>query len=208
MSLNAEERPPTLIALSEDVKPAEFILVSEVCAIGRASICDILILNRSAVSRLHAQVMQDGLHYLLIDAGSRNGTFVNGRKLREPHILQAEDQIGLGIATPVLRFNDPNFTDLVVSLNYDERAMLFFWGNEKLELPKNEFRLMRHLYLNAGSMCNRQSCAEAIWGRWTPEDNANLDRVIYDLRRKLRKLDLDANHIIESRLGIGYQLNL
>jgi hypothetical protein len=208
VSLNSEERPPTLIALSEDVRPAEFVLVNEVCTVGRASICDVLVLNQSVVSRLHAQVTQEGLHYLLIDAGSRNGTFVNGRKLHEPHILQAEDQIGLGIATPVLRFNDPNSTDLVASLNYDERAMLFFWGNEKLELPKNEFRLMHHLYLNAGSMCDRQSCAEAIWGRWTPEDNANLDRVIYDLRSKFRKLGLDAKQIIESRLGVGYQLNL
>ncbi len=208
MSLHPEEQPPTLIALSKDVKPAEYLLIKEVCTIGRASMCDVLVLNQSVVSRLHAQVTKENLHYLLADVGSRNGTFVNGRKLQEPHILQDEDQIGLGIAAPLLRFNDPHATDLVESLHFDERAMIFFWGSEKLELPRNEFRLLYHLYLNVGSVCTRQSCAEAIWERWTPEDNANLDRVIYDLRRKLRKLELEANKIIENRHGIGYQLNL
>ncbi|MCB0163906.1 MAG: FHA domain-containing protein [Anaerolineae bacterium] len=208
MHVNHEERPPTLIALSEDVKPAEFILGQEVCSIGRASQCNILVLNQAVVSRLHAQVTREGLHYLLVDVGSRNGTFVNGRKLHEPYILQAEDQIGLGISTPLLRFNDPNATDLVTAFHFDDRAMLFFWGSNKLELSKNEFRLLYHLYLNADSVCSRQSCAEAIWDRWTPEDNANLDRVIHDIRRKLRKLGLDANQIIENRFGIGYKLNL
>jgi len=50
------------------------------------------------MSREHAQVVWDGSRYWLEDLGSRNGTFVNGRRLavRGRHALQPGDIINLG----------------------------------------------------------------------------------------------------------------
>src|SRR5512134_3945117 len=87
------------------VQPAKFILINDVCTIGRSSQCDIAIESKT-VSRLHAKVERDGPRYILYDVHSANGTFVNGRRLREPHLLEDEDQIGLSKPAPLLIFMD------------------------------------------------------------------------------------------------------
>jgi ABC-type multidrug transport system ATPase subunit/pSer/pThr/pTyr-binding forkhead associated (FHA) protein len=58
--------------------------------------CDV-ILDNPQVSRFHAQIDRaaDG-SALLRDAGSTNGTFVNGQRLSAPHALQTGDVIQIG----------------------------------------------------------------------------------------------------------------
>jgi pSer/pThr/pTyr-binding forkhead associated (FHA) protein len=43
-------------------------------------------------------------NYVLRDNRSANGTYVNGRRLREGHVLRDRDEIGLGTAVASLRF--------------------------------------------------------------------------------------------------------
>lgn len=50
--------------------------------IGRASICNLRIQGDVQVSRLHAIIHRDGHGYRLFDMQSRNGTKVNGRKVK------------------------------------------------------------------------------------------------------------------------------
>lgn len=69
-----------------------------VLTIGRAPNASLLI-NHYAVSRHHAEITYANGHYLLRDLGSRNGTFLNDRRL-EPykvHILNPRDQIRFGM---------------------------------------------------------------------------------------------------------------
>ena len=68
-----------LLALHEDVQPASYTLEADICTIGRSPVCQVVV-QRNVVSRLHARVQRDELHYVLHDAGSANGTFVNGRR--------------------------------------------------------------------------------------------------------------------------------
>ena len=49
--------------------------------LGRHPECDI-VLDAAAVSRQHAQIVQDGGDYFIEDLHSRNGTFVNGRMVQ------------------------------------------------------------------------------------------------------------------------------
>ena len=64
--------------------------------IGRDSACR-LRCSTDVVSRLHAQIETDGLfHWQIRDLGSRNGTFVNDVRIKEPHRLIAGDQIRIG----------------------------------------------------------------------------------------------------------------
>ncbi|SFM67083.1 FHA domain-containing protein [Variovorax sp. OV329] len=54
-----------------------------------------LVLDSDRVSRTHAVIDWDGDHYTVIDTGSRNGTFVNGKQVRR-QALRNGDMITIG----------------------------------------------------------------------------------------------------------------
>lgn len=201
--------PPTLLALYEGIQPAEYTIVSDICTIGRSSMCQIVI-PLNTVSRLHAKIEQDGPRYVLYDTNSANGTFVNSLRIREPHLLEDQDVIGLSTFMTLLRFEDPDSTiHVYVRLRYNRQAMTFLLNKKPLDLTPAQFRLLRHLYQHAGSVCTRESCAEAIWNRdYDPGLDADaLDKAISNLRLQLRKVDPEAD-LIETRPGLGYVVNL
>jgi DNA-binding response OmpR family regulator len=208
---NQEAQPAYVVALDGDVQPQQFSLEVSSCTIGRASICQIVI-ARNVVSRLHARIEQDGPRYVLADAGSANGTFVNGQPIAEPHILKDRDVLGFGAAGGLLRFADPETTYMPIRrLEFDTRMLTFRVGETRqpLKLTPTEFHLLRHLYEHVGAVCTRESCAQAIWGEdFRPGADADtLDRAISSIRVKIRQLDPAAD-LIETRRGLGYMLNL
>ena len=196
-------------ALRDDVQPAVFSIQSDICMIGRHQQCDIVI-QRDTISRLHARIERRGPDYVLCDNKSVNGTFVNGRQIQEPHLLQVGDRIGLAKATPLLYFVDPERGDLRSSrLSYNERAKEFSLGQQRVSLAPTQFRLLLHLYRHAGVVCTRESCVHAIWGDdyiSLPGLQAEtLDRAVNILKNKLRELDPLAD-LIKTFPGVGYEL--
>jgi hypothetical protein len=71
--------------------------------LGRSSQSDIRITDDKMLGRQHAKIMEDNNHFRILDLGSKNGTRVNGRLVREPVMLEPDDQIQLGDNTR-LRF--------------------------------------------------------------------------------------------------------
>ena len=69
--------------------------------IGRDAACD-LVLADMTVSRSHAGLRRDADGWLLTDAGSTNGTRLNGWKVTEPVPLRAGDQVMFGALTMVV----------------------------------------------------------------------------------------------------------
>jgi DNA-binding response OmpR family regulator len=198
-----------LLAIAAQITPAEYQLTDERCTIGRARGCRILVPG-TQISRLHAQIERSGPRYILSDAGSVNGTYVNGRQISGPHTLAHDDTIGLGSPAPLLRFIDQDATVMSDSgLRYDERALTFWLQGQALELTKSQHRLLLHLYRNLGAVCSRESCAEALWGRdFDPGMDAGaLDQAINSLRRTLRQA-VPGNDFIQTRRGLGYELIL
>jgi hypothetical protein len=66
------------------------------CTIGRAPGCD-LVLADAKVSRRHALIQAQKQHeFWLIDLGSSNGTFLNGRRVNQPSLLRDQDLVELG----------------------------------------------------------------------------------------------------------------
>ncbi len=63
--------------------------------IGSAEYCD-LQLQEPGVSRQHAVIRFVGDQYVIADLGSRNGVFVNGKRLTEPKTLYHKDKIAIG----------------------------------------------------------------------------------------------------------------
>ena len=194
-----------LLAVDAAVAPAEIELAGA-CTIGRAPSCHVVV-PRPTVSRLHAIVEPEGPRWAIRDAGSANGTFVNGVRLSGPHLLTDRDALGFGEPAPALRFHDPDPTVAAgARLRYDEPTMRFSLGGRPLDLTPSEFRLLRHLHARVGTVCGREACAEAVWGPdYAPGLDADaLDRLLSNLRGKLRRLD--PTELIQTRPGLGYVL--
>lgn len=199
-----------LIALQREIiTPHEIALTDEIYTIGRIASCTIVV-RHPLTSRLHARIERQGPRYMLADAGSANGTYINGKRIVDGHLLQHDDEIGLGMLAGMLRFVDPDSTLRSGSvLQYDDRTMQFTLGGSGLQLSPMQFRLLRYLYQHAGDVCSRESCAQAIWGRdYDPGMDASaLDQALSSLRRTLRQASPDAT-LIETRRDLGYVLKL
>jgi hypothetical protein len=126
-------------------------------------------------------------------------------------VLQDQDLIGLSSSEPMLVFEDADPTIQLAAgrLRYDPKVMTFFLNFRKVELTPSEFKLLRFLYQYAGQVCTRERCAEAIWEHeYEPDpDNDPLNRVVSNLRQKLKKID-PGSDLIETHRGVGYILRL
>lgn len=69
--------------------------VSETVRIGRIRGNDV-ILPRGNVSKNHAVIEKRADGFFLSDVGSTNGTYINGRRVLEPHLVEPDDKIYVG----------------------------------------------------------------------------------------------------------------
>jgi two-component system, NtrC family, response regulator AtoC len=61
-----------------------------------------IMVDREAISRLHARVRRHGATIEVEDCGSRNGTRVNGDRIERPRRLQSGDEIAIGPISAVV----------------------------------------------------------------------------------------------------------
>jgi Inner membrane component of T3SS, cytoplasmic domain/Domain of unknown function (DUF1707) len=84
--------------------PPAFMLPSgakDTFTIGRDATCDLVLCDMS-VSRSHAGLRREAGRWLLTDAGSTNGTRLNGWRVTEPVPLRAGDKVSFGSVTFVV----------------------------------------------------------------------------------------------------------
>jgi FHA domain-containing protein len=105
-----EERPTDRLRLKAVAGPA---------AGAEIEVRDELLLGRHApepgrlegdpeISREHARIeRRDSGDYFVTDLGSRNGTLVNGRDIKEPTVLSVGDKIEVGQTTLVVQYTAP-----------------------------------------------------------------------------------------------------
>jgi hypothetical protein len=82
----------------------EQILAKPIVTIGRGESCDVGLFGDPAIDKLHARILRRGEDYLVADAESSTGTFVNGERLEQPRLLRSGDAIRVGRC--VLRFGE------------------------------------------------------------------------------------------------------
>jgi hypothetical protein len=82
----------------------EMILTRPEITIGRAEACDVGLFGDPTVERLHATIQCQGRHYVVEDAGSAGGTFVNDERIGRACVLRSGDVIRVG--RTVLRFGE------------------------------------------------------------------------------------------------------
>lgn len=85
---------PRLIILPKGQSIRQINIKGSLTTIGRKE-GNSLVLDSDRVSRTHAVIDWDGDHYTVVDTGSRNGTFVNGRRVQR-QTLSNGDMIRIG----------------------------------------------------------------------------------------------------------------
>jgi serine phosphatase RsbU (regulator of sigma subunit) len=86
---------PRLVIINGAEAGGSFELDGSESVIGRQTGTQIR-LEGPKVSRRHARVFRQGDSFRVEDLGSSNGTFLNGRKLLTPTVLNTWDEIGIG----------------------------------------------------------------------------------------------------------------
>jgi uncharacterized protein YkwD len=111
MALQSGQRPiPTPAGVSADLRlvPIDPTTAREL-ALGRDEVSvgsaadNKLVLSGNTVSRHHAVLARNGREYRVTDLGSTNGTYVNGRRIRDSTTVRSGDEIRFGAASYELR---------------------------------------------------------------------------------------------------------
>src|SRR5438270_4725106 len=99
---------PRLVAVAGPLKDSAFEMGDAEVSIGRDSSNSVRIAD-SVLSRRHCAVRRAGERCRLFDLDSMNGTFVNGKPIRE-HALEHDDQIAVGTSRLVFLLHEDETT--------------------------------------------------------------------------------------------------
>jgi DNA-binding response OmpR family regulator len=211
----AEIEMPALIMQEGQGAGQRWLLEKERVTIGRSVDCDIVLTERQ-VSRHHAQIRRTNSQYILEDLGSKNGTYVNGREVTGPYVLQDGDEIQIALCVK-LSFVAPEATAPLVferekrpGLHLDKERRGVFIRGQELSPPLSlaQYRLLELLYDAAGRVCSRDEIVEAVWPEASEEGVSDqaIDALIRRLRERIGEVDPDHQYIITVR-GHGFRLN-
>ncbi len=190
-------------------QPSRVHLLGEASVLlGRDADCDI-VLDDPFVSRRHAEIAWNGEAYELTDLRSRNGTRVNGRRIKARVALRPGDVVTLGNATLVFQVSDETMLqggEPVGALRVDADSAEVWLGERRLALTAKEFAALAFLYQRRGMVCSKDDLARHVWPEY--EGNVgdyNVEQLVSRLRRKLEAEPEGAQLLVTVR-GLGYRL--
>jgi DNA-binding response OmpR family regulator len=197
----------------EEIK-GRWVLGGEVASIGRWQGNQVMIDDRW-VSRYHAEVRREGDRYVLLDLGSKNGTFLNGRRITTPTSLSDGDEIQV---TPIvtLTFVDYGSTAPLPEemrapgLQLDILARQVYVRGQQLvpALSLAQFSLLALLDEQPGRVYSRDEVIATVWPEDVPHGISDeaIDALVRRIRLRLRELDPDRDYI-ETVRGYGFKLD-
>lgn len=211
----AEIAMPTLIMQEGQGVGRSWPVEKEKVIIGRGEDCDVVLTERQ-VSRHHAQIRRLDSQYVLEDLGSRNGTYVNGREVTEPHVLQDGDEIQIALCVRLSFVGAEATAPLVFErgkrpgLYLDRERHTVLVGGRELSPPLSlaQYRLSELLYDRAGRVCSRDEIVEAVWPEVAEEGVSDqaIDALVRRLRKRVSEIDPDHQYIVTVR-GHGFRLD-
>jgi transcriptional regulator with GAF, ATPase, and Fis domain len=124
---------PRLLALAGPLKDSALQITDAETTLGREPTNSIVVIDPS-VSRHHCRLRResDG-RFLIIDMDSRNGTVVNGARIKE-HCLQHGDQISIGDSVFLFQLEDEELTPSPEQVKFDESRVT---AETKIIYPKD-----------------------------------------------------------------------
>lgn len=109
--------------------------------------------------------------------------------LRRAYAFQSQQAVVLECSGAVLNLAD----------------MSLVYGGRRLELSKNEFRILQILFEHMGNTVTRESMMKRLWDDECFVDDNTLTVNVNRLRRALEEIGL--TDFIKTKKGIGYQIN-
>jgi DNA-binding winged helix-turn-helix (wHTH) protein len=212
----AEQKEAALLLWMEgDEIKGRWPLAGPVTRIGRADDNDVMVDDRW-VSRYHAEVRHDEHGYLAVDLGSKNGTFVNGRRIGAPTTLADGDVLQVA---PLIKLTFVDYAATAplpgeagaqpAGLVLDRQTRRVWVRGQPLDPPLStvQFSFLALLAGEPGRVFSRDEVIEALW----PEDSAEgisdeaIDALVRRIRLRLRELEPQHEYIATVR-GYGFRL--
>lgn len=182
---------------------------------GRSQVCDILIQD-PMVSRQHARIYRNNSILFVVDMNSRNGTFLNGRRVTStPSILQNNDVINIGNTTVKVNLEAENpvspkviegdstnvsYTKKLVTvlfLDIRDYTALSQRVDEEVLAPiiSDWHRFNGHLAITKGAYATK-SIGDALMAAWCHEDEPASEirkvlETVYEITEYSSKLNKD-----------------
>ena len=210
----SESKLPFLVAQVGPLYGRKWEITSEIL-VGRGEDCDVVIPDRQ-VSRFHLKVIPHVDKMVEIkDLGSKNGSFLNGKKLLETAFIKDGDQIKIALVQEFIFISSDstlplgNAKKVPGRLLIDSRARRV-WVLEKEVIPAfsvQQFRLLQCIYEQSGEVVPREKIIQAVWGLKEGEGVTEqaLDALVRRLRERLSEFDKNHNYLVTVR-GFGLRL--
>lgn len=182
-------------------------------AIGRAPDCAISIPVRW-ISRTHALLRLERGQFVLEDAGSKNGVFVNGKRVAKPQPLEDGDIIQLAPGLELIYVDSeataplPGRQGLGLQIDDDERQVYLHGQLVNPPLSNQQYQLLTKLAEQPGKVYSRAEIIEAAWPGEEAEgvtDDA-IDALVRRLRQRLAEIEPEHEFIVTVR-GYGFRLD-
>jgi len=206
---------PMLIIENGQLAGQRWLVDSDVVVIGReVGLADLLLPERQ-VSRRHAKIERTAEGFLLSDLDSKNGTFLNGREVKEPQMLQDGDEIQIALcvkiafvgsdataplsARPISRAMRP----IVRGVRLDKEGRRVYLAEQELDPPLSlqQYRLLELLIDAKQSLVSRHDIVEKVWegeNAFGVSEQA-IDALVRRLRDRLAERDPDHEYIVTVR---------
>jgi DNA-binding response OmpR family regulator len=194
----------------------EYELRKEIITVGRANDSDIVLQDPYA-SRHHAQIRRIDSAYQVHDLGSKNGVYVDGKRVPHGSTAWLEDGSEIQFASTRYRFMDPSATITAPSLDavreqglrVDPATRQVYVDGVQLDPPLSvkQFDLLWYLYQNRGRVVSKDEIALAVWPEVRGEIyDANIDRMVSRVRSRIEPEPGAEPRFIVTVRGYGYQL--
>jgi len=206
---------PTLIMQEGQEAGRSWPIEKDMVIIGRGEDCDVVLRERQ-VSRRHAQIRRLDSQHVLEDLRSRNGTYVNGREVIGPYVLQDGDEIQIALCIRLGFIGAEATAPLVFErrkrpgLYLDKERLLVLVAGRELDPPLSlaQYRLLELLYDRDGRVCSRDEIVEAVWPEAAEEGVSDqaIDALVRRLRERIGEMDPGHQYIVTVR-GHGFRLD-
>lgn len=199
-----------LIERSGDRIGRVHVLGQDVVSIGRGE-DNTIVVPEEHVSRHHAQVAWDRTQYIVRDLGSKNGTFLNGKRIDGPAPLRHGDVITVPGLKLVFDAADDTATlgiDLrpLGGIHVDTTTAEVWVNGRQVNLTAKEYQALTFLYRMGGALVSKEDLAAHVWPEYDGAvGDSNIEQLIYRLRRKLEDDPEHPRFLITVR-GLGYRL--
>ncbi len=205
---------PMLVVHEGELSGERWILDQETITIGRGADCEIVLPERQ-VSRHHARLEKRRQGYVLLDLGSKNGTYVNGQEIQGPYRLTDGDEIQIALCVKMSFVG----ADATVPLDYDsigipiqiDKGTRRVWvrGIELTPpLSLAQYRLLEMLADADGRVCSRDDIVSTVWAEEAEEGVTEqaIDALVRRLRDRLAEIAPNHQYIVTVR-GHGFRLD-